>query len=173
MAVVEHLAKIAAKNHKHTLNNPCSRFWAGYDEATVLASPQISLSTRAAQPPPFRISIPLSSHYDYPLPLPAEQDGAVCCIVTNEAFLRANKLETQAIQPVATRIGMDFADASVGRSAMDTVGHGMTRRLEDKVFTQAGTSRDDVGIVQLHNCFAADKVGSKSYSEGLLQLAKL
>lgn len=153
MAVVEHLAK----NHKHTLNNPCSRFWAGYDEATALTSPQISLSTRAAQPP-LRINIPISSHYDYPLPLPAEQDGAVYCIVANEAFLRANKLETRAIEPVATRIGTDFADASAGRSAMDTVGHGMTRRPEDKVFTQAGTSRDDVGIVQLHNCFAADKV---------------
>ncbi|KAH9012672.1 hypothetical protein EDB83DRAFT_326173 [Lactarius deliciosus] len=128
MVAVEHLAKIAAKNHKHTLSITRVR------------------SSGRAQPP-LRINIPLSSHYDYPLPLPAEQDGAVYCIVANEAFLRANKLETQAIEPIATKIGTDFADASAGRSAMDTIGHGMTRYLEDKVFTQAGTSRDDVRIV--------------------------
>jgi acetyl-CoA acetyltransferase len=33
---------LAAKNHKHALNNPYAQFRAGYSEAEVLASPQIT-----------------------------------------------------------------------------------------------------------------------------------
>ena len=72
--------------------------------------------------------------------------------------MRANKLENQAIELVATGLGTDVPDALAGRSAMDTVGYGMTRRLADKVFEQAGASRDDVGVIELHDCFAANEV---------------
>lgn len=72
--------------------------------------------------------------------------------------MRANKLENQAIELVATGIGTDVPDALAGRSAIDTVGYGMTRRLADKVFEQAGASRDDVGVIELHDCFAANEV---------------
>jgi hypothetical protein len=40
---------------------------------------------------------------------------------------------------------------------METVGYRMTQRLADKIFTQAGASRDDVGVVELHDCFAANE----------------
>jgi len=36
------LSLLAAKNHKHALNNPYAQFRAGYSEAEVLASPQIT-----------------------------------------------------------------------------------------------------------------------------------
>ncbi|KAH9036656.1 thiolase-like protein [Lactarius pseudohatsudake] len=137
-AGVEHLAKIAAKNHKHSLNNPYAQFRAGYDEAAVLASPQISNE--------------LTKYMCSPT-----SDGAACCIVANEAFVHANRLENQAIELVATGLATDYLDAFVGRSAMDTVGYGMTRHLADKIFAQAGASRDDVGVVELHDCFAANE----------------
>ena len=86
------------------------------------------------------------------------QDGAACCIVANEAFVRAHKLENQAIELAAIGLGTDFPEAFAGRSAMDTVGYGMTRRLADKVFTRAGANRDEVGVVELHDCFAANEV---------------
>ncbi len=54
----------------------------------------------------------------------------------------------------------DFPDAFAGRSAMDSVGYGMTRRLADKVFASAGANRDDVGVIELHDCFAANEVSS-------------
>jgi sterol carrier protein 2 len=34
--------RLAAKNHRHALNNPYAQFRAGYSEADVLASPQIT-----------------------------------------------------------------------------------------------------------------------------------
>ncbi|KAH9172836.1 hypothetical protein EDB89DRAFT_1905739 [Lactarius sanguifluus] len=63
-----------------------------------------------------------------------------------------------AIELVATGMATDFADVFAGCSAMDTVGYGMTRRLADKIFAQAGASRDDVGAVELHDCFAANEL---------------
>ena len=72
--------------------------------------------------------------------------------------MRANKLENQAIELVATGLGTDVPGAFDGRSAIETVGYGMTRRLADKVFAQAGASRDEVGVIELHDCFAANEV---------------
>jgi len=72
--------------------------------------------------------------------------------------VHANKLENQAIEFVATGIATDCPDAFAGRSAMDTIGYGMTRRLADKIFAQAGASQDDIGVVELHDCFAANEV---------------
>ena len=74
--------------------------------------------------------------------------------------MHAHKLENQAIELVAAGLATDYADAFEGRSAMDTVGYGMTRRLADKIFAQAGASRDDVGVVELHDCFAANEVST-------------
>jgi sterol carrier protein 2 len=36
-----HFAKVAAKNHKHSLNNPYSQFQKGYSVEEVIKSPQI------------------------------------------------------------------------------------------------------------------------------------
>ncbi len=73
--------------------------------------------------------------------------------------MHAHKLENQAIEMVAIGLATDLPDAFAGRSAMDSVGYGMTRRLADKVFASAGVNRDDVGVVELHDCFAANEVG--------------
>ena len=59
---------------------------------------------------------------------------------------------------VAIGLATDGPDALVGRSAMDSVGYGMTRRLADKLFAFASANRDDVGVVELHDCFAANEV---------------
>jgi hypothetical protein len=34
----------------------------------------------------------------------------------------------------------------------------MTRRLADKMFASSDANRDDVGVNELHNCFAANEV---------------
>ncbi|KAH9172843.1 hypothetical protein EDB89DRAFT_840738 [Lactarius sanguifluus] len=81
-------------------------------------------------------------------------DGAAYCILANEAFMRADRLENQAIELVATGLVTDYLDSFAGRSAMDTVGYGMTRRLADKIFTQAAASRNDIGVVE----FAANEL---------------
>lgn len=46
---------------------------------------------------------------------------------------------------------------------MEVVGYGMSKNCADQVFAQAGfkdgEGRDQVGVVELHDCFAANEVG--------------
>jgi sterol carrier protein 2 len=45
---------------------------------------------------------------------------------------------------------------------MEVVGYGMSKACADKVFEEAGFApgegRDQVGVVELHDCFAANEV---------------
>ncbi|KAH9005764.1 thiolase-like protein, partial [Lactarius hatsudake] len=131
------------KTNKQPVNNPYAQFRAGHDEAVVFASPQISNE----------LLDELTKYMCSPT-----SDGAACRILANEAFVHANRLENQAIELVATGLATDYLDAFAGRSAMDTVGYGMTRRLADKIFAQAGVSRDNVGVVELHSCVTANEL---------------
>jgi sterol carrier protein 2 len=49
-----------------------------------------------------------------------------------------------------------------GRSAMDVIGYEMTKTCANRVFKEAGYAdgqgRDLVGVVELHDCFAANEV---------------
>jgi len=49
-----------------------------------------------------------------------------------------------------------------GRSIMDTIGYEMTKTCANRVFQEAGYAegqgRDLVGVVELHDCFAANEV---------------
>jgi sterol carrier protein 2 len=94
--------------------------------------------------------------------IPVHQDGAACCIVASEEFIRKHSLQNQAIEVVAQALATDDVVAFEGRSAMDVVGYTMTKICADKVFKDAGFAegqgRDQVGVVELHDCFAANEV---------------
>ena len=51
---------------------------------------------------------------------------------------------------------------------MDVVGFTMTKNCADEVFAQAGfkrgEGRDQVGVVELHDCFAANEVSRSTNS---------
>jgi sterol carrier protein 2 len=72
-----------------------------------------------------------------------------------------HKLENQAIEIVASALGTD-TPATFEKSAMDVVGYTMSKTTADKVFKEAGfgpgEGRDQVGVVELHDCFAANEV---------------
>jgi sterol carrier protein 2 len=61
----EHFAKIAAKNHKHSLNNPYSQFQKGFTLEQVQKAPQIHGVLTKLQCCP-------------------TSDGAGCAIICNE-----------------------------------------------------------------------------------------
>ena len=67
------------------------------------------------------------------------------------------KREDQAIELVPTGLWTDYPNGFAGCSAIETVGFRMVQRPADKIFAQAGASRDDVGVVELHDCFATDE----------------
>ena len=73
-------------------------------------------------------------------------------------------LENQAIEIVAQALTTDDTATFDTKSAMDVVGYTMSKNCADQVFSQAGLvgkeGRDQVGVVELHDCFAANEVGS-------------
>ncbi|KAF5314384.1 hypothetical protein D9619_011793 [Psilocybe cf. subviscida] len=140
---VEHLAKIASKNHKHSLNNPYSQFRDGWSVEQVLAAPKISRNLTKFMCSP-------------------TSDGAAACIVASEDFVHKHGLENQAIEIVAQALATDGTTTFEGRSAMDVVGYEMSKTAADKVFKDAGFAegqgRDLVGVVELHDCFASNEL---------------
>lgn len=56
----------------------------------------------------------------------------------------------------------DVATFEGKRSAMNVVGYSMAKKCADKVFADAGfqpgAGRDQVGVIELHDCFAANEV---------------
>jgi len=142
-ANVNHLAKIASKNHKHSVNNPYSQFRNGWSEEQVLDAPKINNQLTKFMCSP-------------------TSDGGACCIVASEVFVHAHKLENQAIEIVAQALATDRPSTFESRSAMEVVGCTMTKICADQAFAQAGfkdgEGRDLVGVVELHDCFAANEL---------------
>ncbi|TDL15833.1 thiolase-like protein [Rickenella mellea] len=142
-ANIEHLAKIASKNHKHSVNNPYSQFRDGWSVEQVMQAPQICEQ--------------LTKYMCSPT-----SDGAACCIVASEDFVHKHKLENQAIEIVAQALTTDQAGTFNSGSAMELVGYSMSKEAADSVFAQAGfgpgEGRDQVGVIELHDCFAANEL---------------
>ena len=97
------------------------------------------------------------------IPSLVTQDGAACCIVASEDFVHAHRLENQAVEIVAQALETDEPATFDSESAMELVGYGMTKRCAEKVFAQAGFAlgqvRDEIGVIELHDCFAPTEVG--------------
>lgn len=53
---------------------------------------------------------------------------------------------------------------------MNVAGYGMTKACADKVFTEAGfrsgEGRDEVGVVELHDCFASNEASFSRAKDG-------
>ena len=71
---LEHFAKIAEKNHRHSVNNPYSQFRDVYTLDEILKSP--------------KIHYPLTKLQCCPT-----SDGAAAAIICSEEFVKANKLQ--------------------------------------------------------------------------------
>ncbi|KAJ3998843.1 putative thiolase [Lentinula boryana] len=140
---IEHLARIASKNHKHSVNNPYSQFRDGWSVEQVLKAPKITNELTKFMCSP-------------------TSDGAACCIVASEDFVHAHGLENQAIEIVAQALTTDNPLAYESNSAMEVVGYSMSKNCADQVFRDAGfkegEGRDQVGVVELHDCFAANEL---------------
>ncbi|KAI0700446.1 thiolase-like protein [Cytidiella melzeri] len=142
-ATTEHLAQIASKNHKHSVNNPYSQFRDGWSVEQVLNAPKVNKQLTKFMCSP-------------------TSDGAGCCIVASEAFVHQHKLENQAIEIVAQALVTDDPSTFESKSAMNVAGYGMTKICADKIFADAGfhpgEGRDEVGVVELHDCFASNEL---------------
>jgi sterol carrier protein 2 len=169
MLIIEILT--ASKNHKHSVNNPYSQFRDGWSVDQIKAAPKITrqltkfmCSPTSVRPSDLSFIILFKTHsfflsFSFLL---NKKDGAAACVVASEDFVHKHGLENQAIEIVAMHLTTDGPETFEGRSPMDVVGYQMAKTCANKVFADAGfgpgQGRDQVGVVELHDCFAANEV---------------
>ena len=135
----EHFAKIAYKNHKHSVNNPYSQFQDEYTLDQVKNSAVVHKVLTKLQCCP-------------------TSDGSACCIVANESFVRKYKLEAQAVEIVSMEMCTDVPSTFNSKSSISLVGSDMTKLATQRVFQKTNFKPTDVDVVELHDCFSANEL---------------
>jgi acetyl-CoA acetyltransferase len=135
---VEHFAKIAEKNHRHSVNNPYSQFRDLYTLDEILNSA--------------KIHYPLTKLQCCPT-----SDGAACAIVCSEDFVIKNGLQDQAVEIKGMSLKTDFK-STFDRSSISLVGGDMSKAAADAAYKMAGLKPSDVQVCELHDCFSANEL---------------
>ncbi|XP_060846890.1 sterol carrier protein 2 [Rhopalosiphum padi] len=135
----ETLAKIAYKNHKHSVNNPYSQFQKEYSLKEILESP--------------KVFGPLTKLQCCPT-----SDGSAAAILASEKFVIENNLQDQAIEIVGMEMATDPPTTFSGQSCVQIIGYDMTKLAADKLFSKTTIKPEDVDVVELHDCFSANEL---------------
>ena len=107
----EHFAKVAAKNHRHSLNNPYSQFQKGFTLEQIQKSPQVHGVLTKFQCCP-------------------TSDGAGAAVVCDEATMLALKRENEAVEILAMELTTDTP--KMFDSAREVVGFSMAKNCAKK-----------------------------------------
>ncbi|MBT1258546.1 lipid-transfer protein [Rhodococcus erythropolis] len=137
----EHFARIAVKNHKHSVNNPYSQFQDVYTEAEILSAKMIYA--------PGQLTRPMCS---------PTSDGSGAAIVVSEAFLDKHDLASRAVEIVGQALVTDTPGTFESKSMATLVGADMSRTAAERVYQQAGITPDDIDVIELHDCFAPNEL---------------
>jgi len=135
----EHFAKIAWKNHKHSVNNPCSQFQDEYSLEQIQGAPMVHQ--------------PLTKLHCCPT-----SDGGAAAIVVSEDFVKSHGLEARAVEIVGMEMSTDLPSALEEKSCIKAVGFDMTKNAVGKLFNKTGLGAGDVQVVELHDCFSANEL---------------
>ncbi|MGT2506148.1 lipid-transfer protein [Cupriavidus basilensis] len=136
---VETFAKIRAKASRHAANNPLALFRNVVTEEEVMAAPMLwpGVMTRLMACPP--------------------TCGAAAAILVSEAFAKKHGLDA-TVRIRAQAMTTDTPDSFGRRDMRDVVGFGMTRSAARQVYEAAGVGPEDIGVVELHDCFAHNEL---------------
>ncbi|MBX3028287.1 lipid-transfer protein [bacterium] len=134
----ESFARVAVKNHRHSVNNPRAQFRKAFSLEEVMASPALY--------PPLTLlqSCPTSS-------------GAAAAVVASERFVREHGLAGRAVEIAAQAMATDFGSTfSDGDIAM--VGADLTRAVARRAYEQSGLGPENVDVIELHDCFSTNEL---------------
>ena len=134
----ETIAKIAEKNHRHSVNNPYSQFRDEFSLEEILASPVIF--------------DPLTKLQCCPT-----SDGGAAAVVASERFVEEHGLWEQAVEIVGQALTTDTEDTFDGSDA-SLIGAHMTRRAALAVYEESGLGPEDVQVIELHYCFSTNEL---------------
>ena len=135
----EHLAKIAYKNHKHSVNNPNSQFRDEYTLEQILNAPTVHEPLTKLQCCP-------------------TSDGSAAAILVSEDFVNAKGLQDKAVEIVGIEMATDLPSTFEDQSCLKMVGFDMTAKATKDLFEKTMLKPTDVDVVELHDCFSANEM---------------
>lgn len=138
-AKLEHIAKISAKNHKHSVKNPYAQFRSAPSWEEVLKARAITRE----------LTLPMCS---------PTSDGGAAAIVVSEDFIKKHNLQDRAIELAGLGVSTDSVRLYEDRSRIELAGADMTRRAAQTAYKQAGVGPQDIKVIELHDCFAANEL---------------
>jgi acetyl-CoA acetyltransferase len=131
-------AKIAEKNHRHSVNNPYSQFQDVYSLQDILDAPMIF--------------DPLTKLQCCPT-----SDGGAAAVVASERFVKEHGLIEEAVEIVGQAMTTDFESTFDG-SDMNVAGLEMTRAAARSAYEESGLGPEDAQVIELHDCFSANEL---------------
>lgn len=131
-------ARIAHKNHKHSVNNPYAQFRKEYSLDEIKNAPMIHAPLTKLQCSP-------------------TSDGSAAVVVASEAFVRKHGLQAQAIEILAIEMATDL-ESTFKENCTKLVGFDMSQMAARKAFAKSGITPQDVQVVELHDCFSANEL---------------
>jgi sterol carrier protein 2 len=133
-------AKIAWKNHKHSVNNPYSQFRDEYSLEEIKKSPMVHEPLTKLQCCP-------------------TSDGSAAAVIVSENFiLKHPEVQKTAVEILAIEMATDLPSTFESNDCMRLVGYDMTKRAAQKAYAKAGIKPSDVQVVELHDCFSANEL---------------
>ncbi len=138
-STIEDFAKIRAKASRHAAKNPLSVFRTEMTVEEVLGSQVIwpGVMTR-------------------PMACPPTCGGAAALLVSRD-FAKRHGLDP-AVRIAAQAMATDTPETFGTNSMIALVGADMTRRASQAVYEAAGIGPQDIGVVELHDCFTHNEL---------------
>lgn len=135
----DHFAKIAFKNHKHSVNNPYAQFQEEYSLQQIQNSPEVHAFLTRLQCSP-------------------TSDGSAAVVLASENFIRRNRLEKKAVEILGMEMTTDPASTFTSGSMISVIGYDMTKLAADRLFAKTRFKPEDVQVIELHDCFSSNEL---------------
>ena len=136
----ETFAKITVKARQHAANNPCSIFRDPVTVEQVLSAPRLfdGLTKLMACPP---------------------SCGAAAAILCTEKFAKKHGLDA-SVKVVGQAMTSDTDSTFSSGNALKLLGADLTASAAQQVYAQAGIGPEEIGVVELHDCFTCNEIAS-------------
>lgn len=134
-------AKIAEKNHIHSVDNPNSQFRVKYSLDEILNSPMQTAPMTRLQCSP-------------------TSDGAAAAVIVSRAFFEKHlkkEKKNDAVELLACEMVSDTKESFHG-SAADAVGQHISSLAAKRAYAKANVTAQDIDVIELHDCFSVNEL---------------
>lgn len=135
----QHFAKVAAKNHRHSRNNPYAQFQTEFSVEEILQSPPVFAPLTRLQCCP-------------------TSDGAAAVVVASGDFVRSRALTAQAVRIAGMAMATDVPGTFDSDSCIDLAGAEMSRLTARRAYEQSGYGPENIDVIELHDCFSTNEL---------------